>query len=191
MSLDALKSSHSIEVEIPSSKVVDQIFDAISYSKGASVIRMLVAYLGLDVFQAGTQKYLKQFAYSNAVTADLWAALGEKAAAIMPKWTSQTGYPVISFNVDDKNVIHASQQRFLSAGADPADETIWPVPIRFVHAAGHTDVLFEAKSGSTGVALDGWIKVNQNQSGFYRVKYDAKLLAGETDAKYLLSGIEF
>ena len=97
----------------------------------------------------------------------------------MPKWTSQTGYPVISFTVDDNNIIHAAQQRFLSAGADPADDTIWPVPIRFVHAAGQTDVLFDAKSGSTGVKFDGWIKVNQNQSGIYRVKYDSKLLAGE------------
>ena len=46
LSLDALTSSHPIEVEVLNSAQVNEIFDAISYCKGASVIRMLVTFLG-------------------------------------------------------------------------------------------------------------------------------------------------
>lgn len=50
LSLDALRSSHPIEVPVKSPSEVHQIFDAISYSKGASVIRMLANYLGAEEF---------------------------------------------------------------------------------------------------------------------------------------------
>jgi aminopeptidase 2 len=57
--LDALRSSHPIEVEVNSAAEIGQIFDAISYSKGASVIRMLNDSLGGPVFAKGVSAYLK------------------------------------------------------------------------------------------------------------------------------------
>lgn len=59
LTLDALESSHPVEVEIQRSQQVGEIFDAISYSKGASAIHMLVAYLGLNVFRDGIRHYLQ------------------------------------------------------------------------------------------------------------------------------------
>ena len=56
---------------------VDEIFDAISYQKGASLIRMVEAFIGTDNMKKGLQQYLTKQAYSNALTEDLWAALGE------------------------------------------------------------------------------------------------------------------
>ncbi|XP_068304973.1 aminopeptidase M1-like [Pyrus communis] len=53
LKLDGLEESHPIEVEINHAAEVDEIFDAISYRKGASVIRMLQSYLGAEVFQVG------------------------------------------------------------------------------------------------------------------------------------------
>ncbi|KAF2304318.1 hypothetical protein GH714_029844 [Hevea brasiliensis] len=50
--LDGLEGSHPIEVEINHASEIDEIFDAISYRKGASVIRMLQSYLGAECFQS-------------------------------------------------------------------------------------------------------------------------------------------
>ncbi len=77
---------------------IHQIFDAISYSKGACVIRMLVAHLGEDKFQQGIRNYLKKFKYRNADTKDLWDALsgasGKPVAEVMHSWTRKMGVRV-------------------------------------------------------------------------------------------------
>ena len=61
--LDGLRSSHPIEVPVKNALEVEQIFDAISYLKGSSVIRMLSSHLGQDVFLQGVSDYLKTHAY--------------------------------------------------------------------------------------------------------------------------------
>ena len=75
LELDALKNSHPIEVEVGHPSEVDEIFDNISYNKGASVIRMLFHYIGIDAFRKGMKQYLEKYTYSNAETGDLWACL--------------------------------------------------------------------------------------------------------------------
>ena len=72
-----MRASHPIEVPVRDAMEVEQIFDAISYLKGSSMIRMLSSYIGVDVFLKGISAYLKKHAYGNATTNDLWAALGE------------------------------------------------------------------------------------------------------------------
>ena len=56
--LDSLKNSHPIEVEIMKASQVDEIFDAISYSKGACVIGMLISYVGKDDFISGERSLI-------------------------------------------------------------------------------------------------------------------------------------
>jgi puromycin-sensitive aminopeptidase len=68
LELDSLKSSHPIEVDVSRATEIDEIFDAISYAKGACVIRMLVFYLGEEGFQKGVRAYLETYQYSNALT---------------------------------------------------------------------------------------------------------------------------
>ncbi|EEC72753.1 hypothetical protein OsI_06384 [Oryza sativa Indica Group] len=103
--LDALAGSHPIEVDVNHVDEIDEIFDAISYRKGAAVIRMLQSYLGAEVFQKSLAAYIKKFAYSNAKTEDLWAALeegsGEPVRTLMHSWTKQQGYPVVSVKHKD------------------------------------------------------------------------------------------
>ncbi|KAK5617578.1 hypothetical protein CRENBAI_003359 [Crenichthys baileyi] len=69
LDLDALDSSHPIEVNVGHPSEVDEIFDAISYSKGASVIRMLHNYIGDEDFRKGMNAYLLKFQHKNASTA--------------------------------------------------------------------------------------------------------------------------
>ena len=73
LQLDALRSSHPVEVEIRNAKEVDETFDAISYCKGGSVVRMVQGLLGKELFQKGLQLYMQRYAYRNTDSADLWA----------------------------------------------------------------------------------------------------------------------
>ena len=75
LNLDALKSSHPIEVPILDAHNIDEVFDDITYRKGASIIRMLAEYTGEKSFQKVLGQYLKANAYKNATTKNLWQFL--------------------------------------------------------------------------------------------------------------------
>jgi puromycin-sensitive aminopeptidase len=67
-------SSHPIQVPIHHAEEVEQVFDAISYCKGGSVVRMIRAVLGMPNFKKGLSNYMKKYAYGNTETLDLWSA---------------------------------------------------------------------------------------------------------------------
>jgi puromycin-sensitive aminopeptidase len=192
LSLDGLKSSHPIEQEVSNPAEIGQLFDAISYSKGASVLRMLEDFLDEQPFRRGLHDYLTAHEYANARTEDLWAALGaasgQPVGAIMDTWTKQTGYPVVDVRVargSDAITVALSQKRFmyediLSEGERDDDATRWQVPIR-VGTAGDARAASALMEGtettiSLGGPADGWVKVNPLQTGFYRVKYASEEL---------------
>src|SRR3989338_2968670 len=117
--LDSLNNTHPIEVEVGNPAEISEIFYRVSYSKGASVLRMLWRYLGEKDFQKGLQHYLKRHAYGNAETEDLWKALeevsGKSVGKIMANWTSKAGHPVINVKIkNQKSKIELRQSRFFS-----------------------------------------------------------------------------
>jgi aminopeptidase 2 len=59
-------SSHPVSVPVNNPSEINQIFDQISYKKGASLIQMMSNFLGEDVFKSGVEKYLNQNKYGNA-----------------------------------------------------------------------------------------------------------------------------
>ena len=99
-------------------KEISEIFDKVSYSKGASVLRMLHEYLGPEDFQKGLQFYLNKYAYSNAQTEDLWVALekvsGKPVLKVMKNWTSKSGHPLVTV-VDSGKQLKLTQSRFYSS----------------------------------------------------------------------------
>ena len=74
LKLDALRSSHPIQVPIAKAEEVEQVFDAISYCKGGSVVRMVHAVVGEKCFTRGLRNYMTAFKFGNATTDDLWSA---------------------------------------------------------------------------------------------------------------------
>jgi puromycin-sensitive aminopeptidase len=74
LKLDALRSSHPIQVPIAKAEEVEQVFDAISYCKGGSVVRMVHAVVGEECFTRGLRNYMTAFKFGNATTDDLWSA---------------------------------------------------------------------------------------------------------------------
>ncbi|KAG5463670.1 MAG: peptidase family M1-domain-containing protein [Olpidium bornovanus] len=150
LGLDALRSSHPIEVEVSDPAEIHQIFDAISYYKGASVIRMLANSLGMDTFLKGVSAYLKRHAYANAATSDLWQALSEESGMnvgeYMEAWTKSVGHPVVTVTLEGANKISVRQNRYLSTGdlKPEEDTTIWWIPLRIISgksAQPTTDIL--------------------------------------------------
>ena len=183
LNLDGLRNSHPIEQEVNNPAEIGQLFDAISYSKGGSILRMLEHYLGADAFQRGLQVYIERHQYENARTRDLWDALGEASgqpvSEIMDTWTSQTGYPVLEASVGrsgDDIQVALSQSRFLYddiLGPREPDDTIWKVPVtaRTASDAHPSRVLMESTESRLTLQPPRMVgrRVDQGQPGSVRV----------------------
>ncbi|KAM0866611.1 hypothetical protein ACQ4PT_042522 [Festuca glaucescens] len=194
--LDALAESHPIEVEVNHASEIGAIFDSISYDKGASVIRMLQSYLGAERFQKALASYIKKYAYSNAKTEDLWAVLeeetGEPVKDLMTTWTKQQGYPVIYAKLNGQD-LELEQAQFLSDGS--SGPCMWIVPMTSCCGSYDVNKMFLLKDKTDKIHIKDfaasqiadrdqnfWIKLNIDQTGFYRVKYDDELAAGLENA---------
>ncbi|KFQ79192.1 Leucyl-cystinyl aminopeptidase, partial [Phoenicopterus ruber ruber] len=77
MMKDSLISSHPVSSAVQSSEQIEEMFDALSYIKGASLLLMLKHYLTKDVFQAGIEVYLHNHRYGSAQSDDLWDSMNE------------------------------------------------------------------------------------------------------------------
>ena len=101
--LDALSSSHQISVKVENPDEINEIFDRISYGKGATIIRMMDHFLTSKVFTGGLTNYLRERAMQAAEQDDLWKTLTDEARKtgvfdeslsvkeIMDTWTKQVG----------------------------------------------------------------------------------------------------
>ncbi len=187
LSLDGLKNSHPIEQEVKNPAEVSQLFDAISYSKGASVIRMLEQFLGPDTFQRGLQRYISDHQYGNARTEDLWSALeatsNQPVNTIMDSWTKQMGYPVLTVAMEGESThpeISLTQERFVYdrlLGEEEPEPQVWRVPIRVRSGPDEPEsMVMDQREARLPIQRvegqdSGWFKVNPEQTGFFRVNY--------------------
>ena len=84
---DQLPSTHPIAADIPDIHAVEVNFDGITYAKGASVLKQLVAYVGRDNFLAGVRRYFDAHEWGNATLRDLLAALEETSGRDLSSWS--------------------------------------------------------------------------------------------------------
>ncbi|MCE7079245.1 aminopeptidase N [Streptomyces sp. ST2-7A] len=84
---DQLPSTHPIMAEIRDLDDVLVNFDGITYAKGASVLKQLVAYVGQDAFFRGVQAYFKRHAWGNTTLPDLLTALEETSGRDLSAWS--------------------------------------------------------------------------------------------------------
>ncbi|XP_018791450.1 PREDICTED: aminopeptidase N [Bactrocera latifrons] len=200
--LDALSSSHKISVEVFNPDEISEIFDRISYGKGSTIIRMMSHFLTSKVFRRGLSKYLKEMSYHAAEQDDLWRFLTNEAISaglldrnttvkeIMDTWTLQVGYPVLTITrSSNAHSIRMEQQRFLfsnqSDDGDSAndDNPLWWIPVTYTTSK---ELNFENTRPLTWVprietyeiddrnlSTAEWFIFNIQQTGYYRVNYDA------------------
>lgn len=193
--LDGLENSHPIEQEVHNPGEIGQLFDAISYSKGASLLRMIESFIGEDIFRKGISNYLTQNSFSNATTKDLWIALSEASgkpiSTIMDSWTNQSGYPWIDSNIkfnSNKEInIKVQQKQFLYSNIIEKKSNLnqsWHIPlnIKTPLSCKETRMSFDQDNDSLHIPIDKksnaptnkWVKINPEQTGFFRVNYDDK-----------------
>lgn len=175
LKLDALEHTHPIEVAVNHPDEIRTIFDAISYSKGASVIHMLERYLGHDVFQGGLRHYLNKHQYSNTDTVDLWASLeevsGKPVKEFMQAWTTKPGFPLLAANITDSQINLGQSRFFANPSHKKLPQTLWPIPLQSKNSS--LPAILDKSNQDINITEAGHLKFNTTQSGFYRVAYNA------------------
>ncbi|XP_046898582.1 aminopeptidase N-like [Hypomesus transpacificus] len=191
--VDALASSHPLsrrEEEVNSPAEISEMFNTISYSKGAAVLKMLSEFLSEPVFARGLSSYLNEFAFNNTVYTDLWDHL-QKAVRntpgmslpctvqdIMNRWTLQMGFPVVTI---DTHTGLITQKHFLldpdSVVERPSEfNYTWFIPMKWMKKGGFSEQHWLLQKTGTHPPLktneNEWILANVNVSGYYRVNYD-------------------
>ena len=120
---DQLPSTHPIAADIPDIAAVEVNFDGITYAKGASVLKQLVAYVGRDHFLAGVRRYFGEHAWGNATLGDLLGALQESSGRELSGWSKQwletAGVNTLrpEYDLDDEGRLHG-----VHGGADGSGE---------------------------------------------------------------------
>lgn len=186
LALDALRSSHPVEVPIARAEEVEEVFDAISYCKGGSVVRMAHAVLGPQGFRQGLDIYFQKHSYGNTETADLWNALeeasGQPLVEMMHTWTSQMGFPMLSVlgdPFDGSGEVGVEQSWFLSDASTQTseDDKTWIVPVLITTDKGTMDMQFlREKRQKLNVHKDAtWLKLNAGQHIPCRILYPPKV----------------
>ncbi|XP_011665938.2 aminopeptidase N isoform X2 [Strongylocentrotus purpuratus] len=194
--LDSLGTSHPVRVDVGAPAEINEIFDSISYNKGGSILRMLNNILTEEVFTRGLTAYLKEHAYGNADSDDLWSALTEAdkddggldVKAIMDTWTLQMGYPLVTLERTDRKTVTAHQEHYLSNPSEGVSQEygdqgyLWQVYIQYTDKTTNNFIMpnsaWMEKDRSIEFELadtvdeNDWYMVNTYQYGFYRVNYD-------------------
>ncbi|KAI5969501.1 APE2 [Candida margitis] len=179
LTLDALRASHPIEVPVKRADEINQIFDAISYSKGSSLLKMISRWLGEDVFIKGVSNYLKKHKWGNTQTLDLWKALseasGKDVVKVMDIWTKNIGFPIVKVE-ETGNEIKVTQNRFLATGDVKPDEdkVLYPVFLGLKTSKGLDESLvLDDRSTTFKLPTDNdFFKINGDQAGIYRTAYE-------------------
>ncbi|MGA0604540.1 M1 family metallopeptidase [Phenylobacterium sp. VNQ135] len=177
--LDARSATHPVVQPVETVAQAEQAFDDITYMKGEAVIRMLEGYAGADAWREGVRAHIRDHAYGNATSADLWRAIdkaaGKPVSAIAHDFTFQPGVPLIS--VSGGTAATLAQGRF---GADEASKTpqTWRTPVRLRRlAGGAVQELVVSGDRPQPSPLPGPVVANAGQTGYFRTLYDEAAFA--------------
>ncbi|KAI3387456.1 hypothetical protein SNEBB_004923 [Seison nebaliae] len=192
MDLDALPTSHAISTKISNPKHIQMYFDAISYDKGNSIMRMLRAIMGREAFQLALRKYIADNQYKNAGMDKLWATLNEfstvNIAEVMNSWILQKGYPYVHVKHVEGNKFQLNQQYFLLTANKTfnANESVykykWYIPFQYalINKRRQKDKRIWMNLKNETLIIPQYNHINSSniivgnvhRSGYYRVQYD-------------------
>lgn len=187
MEKDALNSSHAVSTEVNTPEQVEEMFDSVSYEKGASILLMLNASLSGDQqFRKGIIQYLKQFSGLNTYTIDLWNSLTQvelstqlqNVSEMMSSWTSQKGFPLVTVSHKGDEVTLTQEHFLLTSDNTTRSSSLWNIPVSYINnscnLAPECRQIFTLKTKSGTLKLPGnvtWLKMNYKNTGFYIVDY--------------------
>ena len=190
MRADSFATTRQVRTPVETPEEIEEAFDALTYDKAASVLRMIEHYVGEEAFRSGVSAYLERFAYDNASAEDFWGALaatsGKPVDRLMAGYIERPGVPRITVRhrceAGDTRV-DLSQQRFLLVEPEeqaPGTPSPWSVPVCFerqgVSRAG-CHLLTTPQDAVTLPGCSPWLYANDEGLGYYRVAYDAAAIS--------------
>jgi aminopeptidase N/puromycin-sensitive aminopeptidase len=183
LAFDSVRSTRAIRAKAETPAEIKEMFDGISYEKGAAVLRMLEGYLGAEPFRAGVNAYLLKHRDGNATAEDFWQSLEtasrQSSAEIMAGFIDQPGAPLVSAQIrceDGRGRLVLSQRRLLGSAralAEPWPE-LWHVPVctRPPGVAESTCVVLTHREETFPLeSCDAGLVMNTGGRGYYRVEY--------------------
>ena len=179
MAQDAFATTHPVVQHVATVEQAAQAFDDITYKKGKSVLNMLEAYVGEEAWREGVRRYMREHAYGNTVSDDLWRAIeaggGTKLADIAHEFTLQPGIPLIKVGVpacrNGRSTVTLEQGEF-TADRPAKAPARWQVPVTARTLEGATArTLVKDGRGEIELAGCGPVLANAGQAGYFRTLY--------------------
>jgi puromycin-sensitive aminopeptidase len=189
LGVDALSSTRPISSKVRTAAEAEEMFDALTYEKGASVLRMLEQFLGEEAFCRGIRRYISAHQYGNASAADLWAALeaasGQPASVIANDWFTRPGFPMVTVSAagSDLQTLQVEQRRFRAdREAREEGDPLWAIPLTLAfeddEGVRHDRILMTDARTQVQLPARGkvrWVYANAGELGYYRTHYDQTL----------------
>jgi alanyl aminopeptidase len=195
---DEIASARKIHQSIETLDSIHNIFDSITYPKGAIVLRMLEHEVGEEAFQRAIRTYLKQHRDGNAKAADVFAAIDQAAGKplghLVTDYFDQAGIPDVAMKLTcdgGKATLALAQSRYLPIVDPPKSDQQWVVPLCVAyegakHERVETCTQLTAPTGE--VALDrcpAWF-APAGDYGYYRANLEPKALEAIRDKAWPL-----
>ncbi|CAG2104288.1 unnamed protein product, partial [Medioppia subpectinata] len=180
---DSTPNTHPIVGSVQNADDISSVFDAITYGKGAAILRMLETALG-DDFRIGIKNYLIKHSYENTLTEDLWTQLTQDSqqrlnvSEIMETWVTRKGFPVVTVTRSDTNPnqITLKQELFLKDYTKSNTSYVWKIPITYsapgaANSFVYTEWLDDSEQTIDLKTTSDLININVGQTGLYIVNY--------------------
>ncbi|KAL3885283.1 hypothetical protein ACJMK2_025367 [Sinanodonta woodiana] len=199
LAFDDSLTTHPVYVPVNDPAEINEIFDLISYAKGAAVLRMMNFFLGETTFRNGITNYLTSQSYKAATHNELWYAMANQSLVegkaeidvkkIMDTWILQKNYPVVTVTLVNGNTIKVEQARFLinEEHRKNAEPIYWEIPFAYTTSDNpnfeKTDVdihwlhadRYPIYIKDDSLTNSTWLVGNPQQIGYYRVNYEEKM----------------
>jgi hypothetical protein len=196
---DAKPSSHAIVVQnVTSPAEITSLFDSITYSKGASILRMLEKIVGSNTFRDGLRDYLTLNAFDVGNPSIFYNRLFTNISGeeFMKNWLEELNYPILNVHLKVDNngtLISFNQSRFIISNAldssNLTNDYRWKISIQCVLGGNYSDsdlvnigddtIDFILETEHESQYLPGkyytWIKCNRDFQGFYVTEYSSEL----------------
>uniref|UniRef100_A0A182JCK4 Aminopeptidase n=1 Tax=Anopheles atroparvus TaxID=41427 RepID=A0A182JCK4_ANOAO len=191
---DASETTRPINWNAASQDDVPKLFDIIAYQKAGSVLNMFSKVLGETSWRKGLKAYLTDRELGAATEENLAEHLqraidgtdilpaNANVRDLLASWTDGPGFPVLNVRrLYRDGAIILSQQRFLAEKVLPTGH-VWHIPYNHAYKSSPTFYDLEqyewlssqAAKISTAIPDDEWVVFNRQQTGYYRVNYDAR-----------------
>ncbi|XP_041102568.1 leucyl-cystinyl aminopeptidase-like isoform X2 [Polyodon spathula] len=184
MDKDSLNSSHPITTQVATAEQVEEMFDSVSYVKGASILLMLESSLTEKQFQRGVVKYLSQHKNANTQSEDLWASMSQltkeaNITELMKSWTLQKGFPLVTVTRNGTKMTLQQEHFLLSVdNSSSSSSYLWQIPLTSINSSCSNAsscknmILLKEQSATIYVPEEvQWVKFNIDMEGFYMVHY--------------------